>query len=414
MRYILANYKIIFTFFLIAVFYRLLIAKFFPQPFIFDQSEYHQVALDILGDHQYMFIGRYRLYGYPLILAVIYFFFGFQSSFPWILIQSGLDAIVAIIVFVLSQKLFGRNSIAWISFVLYILNPFTSTYAGVRLTETSTIFITALIFLLLLIFSEKKKIRYASILSFLLGLLPQIRPGFLYYSLFLLIVMLFQVVYMREKGKKLTKSFLILILFFIPFTYNLVRNYVYYKQISFMTADNLFVREFYISLYTDSEERLAYIPKEVSALYQEYSKAEDNTIMAKKYWNLAMQKIMGDPKSFVVTRFAKMFYVWEKHTPFHYLRIDNLFVALAIYWGNLILVLSSVAGYLLWERKRKEIYKIFSNALVALFIYITVIHAFTITSERFSLPAYPFIIMFSLYFFIEFLKKLRFLDIKER
>lgn len=163
---------------------RLLLVYIAPQPDIFDQKEYHQYARGILTLNSYdLGVSSYRTYGYPLVLAVIYHFVGIENRWGWIIFQAVLDTVSALLVFGIAQKIFRSIVPAWIAYLLYLFNPFTSAYVGVRLTEVLTTFVIALIFFLFITFWQKRSIFILFILAFILGYLPFIRPGFFLFSI---------------------------------------------------------------------------------------------------------------------------------------------------------------------------------------------------------------------------------------
>lgn len=392
------KYLLLLTF-IIGVFFRLWFIGLMPQYFGFDQKEYHEVALDILGDRSNMYTSTYRLYGYPLLLATLYKFFGIENIFSWKLIQAILDTSSALLVFLIARNIFKSKKAAWISYLLCLFNPFSSSYVGVRMTEVMTIFFVTLIFFLFLLTLKIKKLFPLLLLALILGFTPQIRPGFFYFTLFVLAILLFRVVrsvvYYR---RKLISIGLILLLYCLPFTYNVVKNLIYFQQFSILTVDNLFVREFYISLFIGNADTISAYPDEVHLIYQEFSTAPDKEARDKintKYLGLARREIKKDPGKFIISRVKKMWYVWEKHNLFPYTNPKNLAVNFLVYFGNIIILAFAFLGYILWVRKGT--FKWFALLFLFFMIYISVLHAFTITAERFSLPVYPLVFLFGGY-----------------
>lgn len=429
-------------FLLLGFLFRLWIVNYEPQGFMLDQWEYDQAAIKILHNPDHLFLSSYRLPGYSLVLALIYSVFGSENTKAWIVFQAILDTLCALLVYGIAKGLFKNNQAVWIAFILYLFNPYTSAYVGVRLTEITAIFLITLIFYLFYKFLEKPKMWIILALSFSLGFLPQVRPGFLYFDIGILLIVFgnFYISFKRwklagfsnlgqswgptvegstvsprlsseRKTKLISKSariyksslFLFVVslaLFSLPFLYNIAANWKNYRQFAPMTVDNLFVREFYISLFIGNEETKQGMPNEVIGIYREYSTAttpDGRRAMADKYWKASIEEIMKNPNKFITSRLAKMWYVWEKHILYQYSNPDFKGYGFLVYTGNIIILaagLFGLGGY--WIKGMKNMRERWMVYLtVILIVYISVLHAFTITSERFSLPAYPMIMIFA-------------------
>lgn len=393
--------RLVFSLFLLGLIYRLWLAYAFPQPFIIDQTEYHNVALRLIGVNQYLYNVSHRLYGYPLILAVIYKIFGSNNYFPWIFFQALADTLSGVIVFIIGKKIFKNKTIALCGYILYLFNPYTSAYVGVRLTEIVTIFLVACTFLLFLLFIEKKDLRILIAASLIASFTPQVRPGFLYFDVVLLLFYFHLIKTEKRKASwKILSVFAMTVCFSIFFLYNIYQNNKFYGIAEPFSIDNLFAREFYISLYIDDQDVIDVFPVEVNKIYYDFSTVnnmEQRKIMENKYENLAILKVRADPKNFLLSRIRKLGYVWAKHQLFPYggrKPVDFYTSKL-----NLLFLVTACTGFLVWLRKgyykinlKNKRFTILSTLFIC---YISVIHAFTITAERFSLPAYPVVALFS-------------------
>src|SRR3989344_9050889 len=112
--------------FALGVVYRLILAKLVPQPFIFDQTEYHQFAVGIIN--QGLTVWPTRLYGYPLFLAIVYKLFGTGNFLAVTVIQAILDCLTAVIIYKSAEIIFKDKTTAIISYFLYLVNPFTAAF----------------------------------------------------------------------------------------------------------------------------------------------------------------------------------------------------------------------------------------------------------------------------------------------
>lgn len=398
--------------FLIAIFitgilYRLWIARLVSQPFIGDQIEYYSFIVGILkrGLHA----DTIFLYGYPVLIAPLVHVFGFMSK-PWILFQAIVDSTTGILVYMVAHQLFKRSSrsIAWIALVLYIMNPYTSAYVGVLLTEIVAIFLMTLISAMFLLFLLRKNFIYVLLLVFLLGYLPQVRPSFVFLTIMLIVYA--GVLTWRYFNKSAMKVIALFVLYSLPFTYNVVTNQIFYHQTAALSVDNLFIREAYVSLFVDRGTpsfamRQINWPLKYFEILNEFSQPDTpsaRSIMVQKYLRLTFTFIMENPRLFIQSRVKKLWYVWEKY--FLYLFVqghENAHIDFAVYWGNIVLLTSGLMGFLAAARsalrqKRQALvrFTIFTSMII---LYITTAHIISVTEERFSLPGYPLVMLYASY-----------------
>lgn len=436
--------------------FRLFIISLIQQPFVFDQIQYRDFARHIIekGIHA----DTYRLYGFPLVMAPFVYFTDVEvQKFPWIIFQAVLDTATAFLVFFIARKIFSDGQMPLVSFFLYLFNPFTSAYAGVFLSEIVTIFLLTLILLLMLLWFEKKTFLISLLLSFLLGFLPQIRPVFLYFDIFLMILILCTFIrkhcvivrkgctrryvptwqslrfnwssHLREisrlswippdggdppftRNDELIHNVLIPVLlifiFITPFFYNMAANRIYFDEITPFSVDNVLVREIYTSLFIERSLPTGIAPyyawpPEVLRTWGTFSSWDKN----ERYWNTNLYKkaifqiILDNPSEFILSRIRKMWYVWEKHYLYTYIpESKSRVVNSLVYGGNVILLICALEGLIVFlHKKAKGPFPQFGLLILLFFAYVTFIHIFSTSEERFSLPAYPLIFVFAGFFF---------------
>lgn len=393
--------------FVLGIIFRWWVISAVPQGLVMDQEEYHHIALDMLGEKEYMYTSAYRLPGYPMLLAIMYKVFGKGNFLSVKVMQVMFDTLTAVFVFFLAKNLYGTQTPAWIAYILYLFNPWTAAYTGVALTEVTAVFLLALIFLLLMLFLKNQKIMYAVSLSFLLAYLPQVRPGFLYFSIIVFGLLLYQIFKRyRVKARKWLAIVVMIYIFAAPFAYNMLRNRIYFGQASPMTVDNVLVKEFYISLFIENADTIPFIPAQVTWIHNEFSTGnnrEERQKIAKKYLKLSVEEIGKDPYKFFLTRLKKTISVWGKHNLYPYATLKNKQITKFTYQANNILLAISLFGlaHFIWRGKHIRSDKgarWIGGLTVFLAVYMSVIHAFTLTAERFSLPAYPLLFLFAGYF----------------
>jgi hypothetical protein len=386
---------------IVGVVFRFWLISISPQPFAFDQYEYYKFALQILD--RGIFADSARLYGYPLLLAVIYKLFGVVNIQAVFVFQAIVDSLTALLIYQWAKLLFRQKSVPWIALVLYIFNPYTSAYVGVVLSEVTGIFFTTLLLYLFTLFWLKKKLVVFLFFSFVAGFFPQIRPAFLCFSGGLFVMGLYS--YWKKRGVIIG-----ILLFILPFLYVLWGNVVYFNEWKFTNVDHILPRELFISIKVPNRLPDAIrtgkekYPKEVSYLYAEYSAVPKNqqerAAMGTKYLTQAIEIIKKDPWLFIRQRLGKMFFVWEKHFLFYYRESTNSLRDILVYWSNILLLISGIAGLIRWgisEVRKNKIKAVLAAIYTSLIVYISVIHSVSLAEERYSLPGYPILFLFTGY-----------------
>ena len=395
------EYFLLFIGCVVAIVFRLWLISIFPQPFINDQFEYHRFALQIL--HSGVFADSARLYGYPLLLAVIYKLFGVENLQAVFVFQAIIDSLTALLIYQWAKLLFRQKGVPWIALALYIFNPYTSAYVGVVLSEVTGIFFTTLLLYLFTLFWLKKKLVIFLLFSFVAGFLPQIRPAFLYFSGGLFIIGLYG--YWKKRGVIIG-----ILLFILPFLYVLWGNVIYFNEWKFTNVDHILPRELFISVMVPDRAPYYMIsgygvyPKEVMKLYEEYSvlpkNQKERETMGNTYLAQAIKIINKDPWLFIRQRLGKMFFVWEKHFLFYYQERTNSVKSALVYWGNIVLLISAVAGLSTWSmeiNKKNKKEAVLPIIYMVFILYISVIHSVSFAEERYSLPGYPLLFSFAAY-----------------
>lgn len=410
------NLIAVFLWFISGILFRLWFSSLVPQPLAGDQVQYDLLARDIL-QRGFLYTSTFRTYGYSLLLALLYWCFGIGNLLALKIVQAGIDAVSGVLVFFIARKIFDKEKPAWIAYILYLLNPFTSTYVSVCLTEIICIFFVTLTFFIFL-HLDKKKILLFFLLGLVLGYLPQVRPSYLLFSIVFLSVAILFIKKLAVGGKiKIVSVVILICIYCLPFYYNFASNLYWYQVSSPFLIDNMFIQNVYLSLYIErlgplpKQKSLSY-PPEVWQIYNEFSADYFNDWrqkMNQKYTHLAIQKIKKDPIKFIRWRIAKMRYIWEKHYLFPYvIESEDIWVNSLVYWGNWGLLFLAFSGYFLWFKKvrkggdQKNIW--FGRLVIFLFLSISLIHAFTPAEERYSLSAYPLIILFGGYGLLELLR----------
>lgn len=415
--------------------FRLWMVRAVPQPFVYDQYQYLGVIMGILK--QGFYADYSRLYGYSLLIAPIMRVFGFWNPVPWQVFHAVVDTGTAMLVYWIALKVFRNNDPsyqtpqsnvavefdstrparlnvpAWIAFVLYLFNPFTSAYVGVLLTEVVAVFFAALLIWIILIYLEKPDGITLGILAVLLGYYVQIKPGFLWFTIFVLLGCVVYRIHRTGRTQLLKTVSVVLVsacLFFVPFTYTMIANGKTFGVAHPMMVDRVFVRELYISLFVDKvlpfpTNDVGIWPPEVQQAWGDFSVAkneDERRQKAQKYLGLSLAFIRQDPAKFVSSRIKKLWYIWEKHYFYPYVVEAGGTLAPVVWWGNNALLLLSVLGFWRWLKagmgKTRTIpLRWFAMFVIGTVVYISLAHTVSTSEERFSLPAYPLVMVFAGY-----------------
>jgi hypothetical protein len=400
-----------------------------PQGFLMDEEQYAQYARELIRDG--LWAHSTRLYGYPILIIPIFLITGWTyiwpppGFWPFLIPQAVLDVLTGFLVYTISKKIFTSKNTPLLVLGLYMINPYTSAYSGVILTEIVTIFLITAVYALISSYLQKRHFWILGLTAFILGYIPQVRPSFFYFSVFMIFVIFWQ---LRDRATKLIRYLSLVvvtfILFALPFSYTVWSNLYFFHQFSLQSVDLIFAREVYLSTFIGrgipfSGHKEWDWPDEAYHVWFEYSTQstpEGRTAIAKRYMAKSWQIFLANPRQQIILHLQKMGYVWEKHYLFPYrLGGDAPYYTLPVYWGNFALLFSSFSGLIIFlaDKIRKKDKKMWFYGLLTLFLflYICIAHTFSTSEERFSLPAYPMVIVFAGYFFSQiglWMKKLKY------
>src|SRR5262245_14675781 len=139
---------------LIALGFRLFVALRLPNDDPDDGRVYALMATNLLEQHVYSHDTQapygpslIRLPGYPLLLVVVYKFFGHGNNTAVRVVQAGIDTLtcvlMALIAFQWTIDDERKHRAALIAFALAAVCPFTTIYVATILTEVMTNFLAA-------------------------------------------------------------------------------------------------------------------------------------------------------------------------------------------------------------------------------------------------------------------------------
>ncbi len=128
--------------FLLGFMLRLWLAHFANNDYPFDVAVYRSMSEEVYKRGWAIDRGSRTVY-YPVMVAGVFGFFGFGNYTATKVVQTLLDAMVSVLVFITAWKLTKNASVALLAMIFYALNPLTASYTGLLLTETLATFLTA-------------------------------------------------------------------------------------------------------------------------------------------------------------------------------------------------------------------------------------------------------------------------------
>jgi len=382
---------------LLGVYFRVWLNYLNPQPIIGDQLAYFLFAQGIKEHGLYAYITR--TYGYPIFLSL---FFPLAQATPVLtILQSVIDVGTGILLFFLARSMFRNQAYAFTTLFLYAFNPFTAAYVGSVLSETWFSFVLALSFILLFRNTRTLFLWFHLLWMGILGYVSQIRPPFVLLSGLYVSVWF---VYMRARVRdQHFLSYLIVstVVFFLPFVYSVIGNYVYFHKITPFAVANRLGEELAEGIAIDRQkgpwldvpqgEALDELLRFIDPTNPDETFQKEQTRALLAYW---WHRVKDRPLDYYGMIQRRHVYVWDKThifpyvqtflpTPMTYLRMYN---ALFVLFG----VLGAIRFWMHADRRNEWV----GVYVIILIVFITILHASKFTEERYSIPAYPFLILF--------------------
>ncbi len=385
--------------FLMAVLFRARLTILVPQPFMYDQTEYEAYAHKMYDAPFLLAAHTYRSYPYPLILAFIYKYVGFGSHAAVFAVQAILDSLTGLMLFGILWIVEKRRA-AWITYILYSVNPFTSAYAGVILSEILTTFFFAAMLLMGLFLIKKPTLLKGLIFGLCVGGTVQTRNAMLTGSLTVLASIWFWMSWKFYKRVYVA----IVVGGILTVLYPLYTNWHAYRQISIFKVDSFYAMELYngatLTILPPFMTSTAF-PIGQQQMYREYWSEYDPTrtpadrrAMAEKYLAKATDVIQANPVEYARWRFFKMWYVWQKENIFTYVEPGYDTHKAWTYWVNTILLGFAAMGVVVgFGRRPVGMLRWLRWVSLGIIIFQTIAFSFSHAEYRLTIPLYPVVIL---------------------
>lgn len=343
---------------------------------------------------------RTKNMGYPLFLALMFWIRnGADLTFVKI-IQILLDLLAGILVAAAARKIFSTK-IALIALILYMLNPFTSSYVGLMLPEAYSCFLIGILLAITTSPKFNKNVYIWFLTGLILGLLLFAR-----YSLLLFAAGSIGVLSLFCLKRSVAWKFLLISLagFLLASSYSLVINYKTYGRISFTPPYTTLGGQIYLTMfYANRYPEVVFwgVSSEEARVYEEYrlTPLSELSNWNKHYLNLFITKLINEPLTFIVHYIRNLFWLWDKDHLFTYrdpwypddrypLRVLNL-----IFLGLSIL---GIAEYLRRDRNR-ALHKPFVVLTLILGLVMSLQFPLVSNENRHTIPFYPLLFFWAAY-----------------
>lgn len=385
--------KKVFLLLIFGVLFRLWFISLAPQPFIDDQMQYVIYARKMM-DRNFISSHSYRPYPYPLFVAIIFSIFGYMNLRAVFVAQAILDSLTGLLLYKILRHSTKDKRLPWIGFLLYLVNPFTSGYVGVILSEVLSAFTIVATVACSVWFIEKPTYRRGLLFGFIAGIAAETRN-----SAFLWAFIPIGLTLALISWNRYWRTYVFVVLGMIAtLIYPLYVNWRDYHEINITTVDSVFARELFNGAVLKILPPFTYsYPPEVMSMYTEYYteqnpwRSKERRAMARKYTDKAIALIRADPYDYLRTRIFKMWYVWQKENIFFYQEPQFITHRLYTYIGNLVLLALSLVGLFIpvW----RGVGKFVQFSIIGTVLYGTLAFSITHAEYRLTIPYYPLLIL---------------------
>ena len=380
------------------IWYRWHLASLFPHVPIADENAYIAIARDMKSQFLVAECCS-RGFVYPAFLSVLMRIFG-ESWMQWMTIfQSIMDSAVGVFLFFISKRLFGRQTWAFLTLILYIVNPLTATYTGLILTEVPALFL--LTFFLWLFIQKDRPVRQF-FCGTVLGFFVFTRLMFFYWGVaFFVVFLVLRIFQHRNVFRSILPIFAGTIL---VTAYPSIANFVTYGTISPVPVISTVTYDFFLSLRVKrlpaivdefNREALPVLLAQENYSVDFFNREEYDKAM-KKYAGKFIPEILNNPGPFLLSRLQNQRIFWNKSNLYFYADpfypADRPFVEA----GNFLFLVLGFWGIMLAFGKgtktgpQKDILVV----TVLLVVYLLGVLNLRIPEERFTLPVYPILFLY--------------------
>lgn len=360
-----------------------------------DSAVYQDLAIRIFRGSLFEVDGGNRTAYYPLFIALVFKFFGFNNIDGVRIAQAFINTLAGVLVFVAVWKISKNYWVALLCLFLSLVSPISGSYGGLYLTEILSTFTTAAV----LVCSSSKKPNYF-FWGMTVGLWGTVRIAFYMTSLVLLIIGI--LVNSENKKGFIRNSSLTIAGFLLIMIYPWISQYIQLKKITIIPGGSINKYYLYEGWKIHASHEMVNdpysLPPDIKWSYdfntlspQEYDQKADELLIEYK------NDVLTHPLDFLYWRIVHIFRMWNKTHLSYY---DDAFRPVSTYvipYVNFIFLLFGLYGYIymskdLWEKRKV----FFVSASIMLGIS-TAFFALKPPEERLTVPLYPIVYIFAGY-----------------
>jgi len=409
--------KKILLIFLLAFFIRSL---FLLNPFeTADSDEYKLYATNLLRYHTFsssknppILPSTFRTPIYPMFVTSIYFLFGTKDIFVY-LFQVIIGSLTCIVLYFLTLDLFHNRKIATLTGLLCAMHPFLYFLTSSLMTETLFTFLLSVTILMLVKTNIYKSIKMCFCSGVFLGITTLCRPTTQFLPLFVLLIMVF---ILMNKKLFVRYSLIFILGFILSILPWVARNYIVTNEfipISGGRGVNLYLATLNSEIYHDVKNFDAHDAANKDELYKRYI---DNwntpgvIEIEREMWKKAIARIKKRPFEFMLKRLKIQPFLWVGSSYLINLNWSEVFkkdnyiiffmkLFILLFFHILPILMYLFGGWLIRKKWKKYILVYFIP------IYFALVYFPIHTEMRYSIPAYPYVLLFSSYVIYYFYKK---------
>lgn len=279
---------------------------------VFDVKAYIDYAQEFLRG-SFPLDPRNKNMGYPLFLAVLFWFRGGSDIAFVKLVQVALDLATGIMIWKSAQTVFSsKASIAVL--LLYMVNPYTSSYSGILLPEAVSCFLVGLLLLIVTRAGFQRSIVLWLFFGLLLGLNLFVKSSLVFFSLGTMTLIGFLCIQKDLIGKFFIITFAG---FLIASSYTLIINYRSLGKIAIAPPySTMFGQTYVMSFFAGRYPEVEFwgVAPELTRIMAEYAETPNAQIPEwnKRYLNLFVTKAIREPINFLSHYLQNMFWLWDK------------------------------------------------------------------------------------------------------
>lgn len=323
--------------------FRLILIRFSDTSYPFDSGVYLRMADDILHDRWPFDIGGRSFY-YPVFIAVIRRILGSDSVAPVLLIQAFLDTLTGIILGYAAFRFTQSPRVGLLTGIIYEVNPFTSSYVGLPLTETLTLFAMSILILSLTLQNQYRWFFF----GLASGLVAYVRVA--YFQVAVVLLLLIPFLYQKGSFGKRTAAVVAAVSgYFLLYVYPFVSMYMTQHRITLTPIGDFGYFYLYEGVkvhdWTEIWSDIKPLPPDAVMTWDFYTLPPDEFHrQSQRIFGRLIQDISADPLGYLMWRVVHMYRMWNKTYLFYYMDPTQPYSKMVLPYINAVYLLTALIG----------------------------------------------------------------------